>query len=596
MEIRIYYESLEQAKHFLQPIIDNYKSEKDETFEVKLVQMISNYEYYGGKVANIIFWKNPDILLSLVRDNEEYPLLLIEFSTAVFTEDHEIQRFDGIVAAAENNCIYTKISPLKESTFSHGGNIDFDHLKPYSQIYTRFGLYPFFFEWPTNENNKIMKTHENYLACPPFIEEFKLLIENLLNTVINNKIEDDWTEELFDKLENKNFFNEWFKKLEGCNVPCKEEYKKNSSRIYWITRENSNNNLELKFNRFGHAMDPERGLLPYNSFIDKNIGSKMIFDENNNSWYNDTPKEDAIRKYLREVGINSKTDLLKLFMMGSGLYKFDAFKEIVKNYKGDDIIDISNFINHNYFDLNKPLRVIFKFSNYFKIEHPGEVGNLILKWDDFKENGEKELFSKFKDITEIKERKTISEDEVTYITAYSVLKENGFNLVAISYPGAQGDKAILVEPDKGRKQKRKYVDIISYIDKIINLQENKGKFSPKKIQGDISEVTTYKNKEEYRKALDVFKKKYDLPHKIDNITVGVGFWANKRFKVKNVLNLDLDNLDYFVYINHNLTEWQIWSNTCNDLFEKKTGKIDLSKMYSVKKISNKKLINLDEFN
>jgi len=93
-EIRIYYESLEQANHFILPIIKKYNKKS----KVKLVRLKGSYKNYSKNVAPIIFWKNPDILITSIIKGEEFPLIQIEFSNAVFTEDHELQRFDGLVA------------------------------------------------------------------------------------------------------------------------------------------------------------------------------------------------------------------------------------------------------------------------------------------------------------------------------------------------------------------------------------------------------------------------------------------------------------------------------------------------------------------
>lgn len=110
-EIRIYYESIEQGANYIKPIIENSLRKNKLNVDVKLIRLKGSYSYYSQKVAPIIFWKDPDILITSVIDDVEYPLLLIEFSNAVFTEDHELQRFDGLVASAKNNCVYVKISP-----------------------------------------------------------------------------------------------------------------------------------------------------------------------------------------------------------------------------------------------------------------------------------------------------------------------------------------------------------------------------------------------------------------------------------------------------------------------------------------------------
>jgi len=595
MELRIYYESIEQAVHYVEPIIEEYKSERDKDFDVKLVELKGKYKYYGENLAQIIFWKDPDILLSLVKESTEIPLLFIEFSTAVLTEDHELQRFDGITTAIANDCIYAKISPLKESSKSHGGNIDFNHLKPYSQIKEEFEVSPFYFEWPTDEENEIVKTHPHYLACPPELENFKKLLFGILEIIDHEDFMENWPDELFEELSEVEYFKEWFEKLEDCETPNKETYERESSRIYW-KEEDGEEHLVLKFNRFGHAMDPERGWLSYTYLIDENVGSKMIFEEENDAWYKSTPKEDEINNYLMENGISDKHDLLYLTMLGSGLYKYEEFKEdVLGEHDGETEIDISNFLNEKYLELNKSLRTIIKFSNYFRIEDTSD-NYIKLIWPDFKEDGEKECFENQPDVSILKKRETISEDEVTYLSAYEVLKKNNFELAAVSYPGAQGDKAILIEPEKGRKQKRKYVDIISYIsDELINLQENKGKFSPSKVQGDINEVNKYKNKVTYKEALEIFKLKNDIPSTSDKITIGVGFWANKRFSIRNVKDLELKDLDYFVYLDHDLTEWEIWSNIEDDMFDKVKGELDLPKTYELVKTEKKNHKKLSDF-
>ena len=83
-----------------------------------------------------MFWKDSDILISIVHENIEYPLIAIEISNAVFTRDHELQRFDGIIAAVKNNTMYAKISPVnKESDAEHGGGKDFDYHIPYALVH-----------------------------------------------------------------------------------------------------------------------------------------------------------------------------------------------------------------------------------------------------------------------------------------------------------------------------------------------------------------------------------------------------------------------------------------------------------------------------
>ena len=85
---------------------------------------------------------------------------------------------------------------------------------------------------------------------------------------------------------------------------------------------------------------------------------------------------------------------------------------------------------------------------------------------------------------------------------HNVLKQNDYKIIAVSYPGAQADRVILIAPGTGRKQERRYIDIISYLpNKYTTLQENKGKFSRAQTQNDIDELRKYKNSDNHKNGI-----------------------------------------------------------------------------------------------
>src|SRR3989344_3436743 len=137
-QIRIYYGCFEQAKDYINPIVEPLAKKYNAT--IKLVKLKKGYVGYSKTVAPLIYWKDPDVLITIIKNNLEYPLVTIEFSSAVFTEDHELQRFDGLAVAAKNNCIYAKISPLNKISQSgkHGGNTKFNAIGPYAAILKKF--------------------------------------------------------------------------------------------------------------------------------------------------------------------------------------------------------------------------------------------------------------------------------------------------------------------------------------------------------------------------------------------------------------------------------------------------------------------------
>jgi hypothetical protein len=574
-EIRIYYESLEQGANYIKPLIDKYLVKKN--ISVKLVNLKGSYKYYSKKIAPLIFWKDPDILVSIISNGEEYPIFMLEFSNAVFTEDHELQRFDGLVAAAENNCIYVKISPLNKTSISdHGGNVNFDYIGPFSLILSKYKRMFYHFDWECNKEGVVI-VDDQYLSCPKKIPDFDYFIDKVIDKITGTFKEESWIRELEESLISKEYFKEWRDKLKNFSLPKIE--KLNTSRTQWI---NHSKELILKLNRFGHAMDPERGMLSYYGTLYPRIVSKMLFNSSNLAWYKDTPKEREITNYINSHGLKRAYDFLYCFMLGSGLYMNKDFKSIVSNLqdnKEDYLeIDLTHFLSKNYLFLNKAMRTIFKKSIYFVIVDNFGKEKIKLIWDSFLT---KETYKSFPKSTNINLRETLDEDSVTYICVHNVLKENKHRILNVSYPGAQGDRVILIEAGTGRAQKRRYIDIISYLPKkYTSLQENKGKFSRREIQKEITELTKYKSEASYKQGIKAFIKRFDK--EAPEITkIGVGFWANPNFTISDVKNLEMKDLDYFIYISTDKKYWTIWSTGEGRLFSTTKGKINLPTTYEL---------------
>ncbi|MBK8980809.1 MAG: hypothetical protein IPM38_00445 [Ignavibacteria bacterium] len=543
-EVRIYFECLEQAAHFIKPILEQTESFNKRLFEIKLIKLAGNFKFYSKLVAPVVYLKDPDILITIVENEIEYPLFQLEISTAVFTEDHELQRFDGIVASIENNCIYGKLSPTnKTSQSAHGGNTKFNYLTSYKAIYDTYGKLAFHFDWPCENGNVIV--NENYLSCPAEVKTLNSFLKQLANFVSTRKINfSKWLLDFEIELVKEEGFPEWIEKLKGFSMP---DFKtKNTSRTVW---KEENKELHLKINRFGHAMDPERGMLAYYGTICENTIAKMLFDKNNTAWYKDTSNEKAISNYLKKNGLKTASDFLHCFILGSGINKNKNFVELTKKFLGGKAksinIDLSKFLSKNFITLNKALRTVFKFSKQLHItDTEGEI-RIKFFWNKFCVAND---FSNFPAITLIQNRTFFDEDDITYISVHNVLRQNGYKLIAVSYPGAQGDRVVLAEAGTGRRQKRRYIDIISFLPKRhIALQENKGKFSSDSIQYEISELSKYKSDKAYKDSIEKFVTRFEK-FTPKTFKIGVGFWANSNFTIKHILKLEIDKLDYFIFM------------------------------------------------
>ena len=124
----------------------------------------------------------------------------------------------------------------------------------------------------------------------------------------------------------------------------------------------------------------------------------------------------------------------------------------------------------------------------------------------------------------------VDEDEVTYAIVHYVLIHNGFKIVSVSYPGAQGGNAILPYPERGKAQKRIYVDTIAIppveADFDVVLNESKGMFNEREVMSDVQKILLFKSSKAHKVALKetlLVAKVIDAKKQIRNIVVGVSF-------------------------------------------------------------------------
>ena len=232
----------------------------------------------------------------------------------------------------------------------------------------------------------------------------------------------------------------------------------------------------------------------------------------------------------------------------------------------------------------KPFRTFFELKK--KLEGMKKV---IFIWNKF--NGLKE-FDKLPELTKIGDLTSLDEDLVTYITIHNILIPNEFKVLAASYPGAQADRVVLVEPGTGRKQKRKYIDIISYLpDKNITaMQENKGEYSKSSIQKEITEISKYNTDKNYKEALKTFQRRFEESSVDSVLKIGVGFWSSPKFSLATIKELDLRNLDYYVYISRDMKKWSIWRTGDIDIFKKNEGEV---KLPNIKEIGGSQTAKLE---
>lgn len=581
MTYNVYYESLEQGVFYVKENIINI----DPTAQVNLVkkrqQQITLNGFssnYSNSMSKILLRKNPDIIISTIISEVEIPLVVIEFSTAVFTKDHEQQRADNFLIPINNPCVYIKVSPIEKDSGNHGGDTNYNYLEPFALCYKKFKEITFHINWNVEENQKKVLKHKNYKSLPTDSNNFSKIFQ-LVYSAISICPNKNWKEIFFSMVTKDKFFDQWVNSLKSLKK-FEDIRKINSSRTHFDSYNEKlkiRNLFTLKINRMGHAMDPERGMLVYyNTFLcdsETTVMSKFVFDPSIKSWYKDTPKENQIYSQLKDKDTLNKFDLITFLVKGLSLINGDDLIKLVTN-SNENPISIDSYIDVNYNRINNSFRTIIDHSSILEITD-GNGTEIYLKWNS--KNRDFEINS-LGNNTKLLNRKNLSEDDVTYITIHNVFKENDITNISVSYPGAQSDTPILPEPNKGRKQKRIYIDNVGIKNDSLIFQENKGHFRKSEIRKDLDKISQFKNDPNYKIAVKKFTN--DLSLSFNELIIGVGFGESSSM-ISGLSDIGIDRVDYFLVISEDLMNWKIFSNTSEDIFKIKKGAIKLPVTFEV---------------
>ena len=168
---------MSRPAHFVKPILENVviNGSAPRITLVRLSKKIS----VSNEIVEILKWKKPDMLVSAINAEHatEKVLFMIELSTAVYTKDHELQRFDNYIPLFYLDLIHVKISPSKKrSPGPIGGDIGFDVDLPPALVYKKMQKIVYRYEWEML-NEQMVKVNDSYISCPPKILEFEKLLK-----------------------------------------------------------------------------------------------------------------------------------------------------------------------------------------------------------------------------------------------------------------------------------------------------------------------------------------------------------------------------------------------------------------------------------
>ena len=602
-QIRIYYECLEQAENYIKPIIEKVVDKK--TVEIVLVKRpASEKKLNAGSIYAIFSITTPDILITGIVNDTEIPLISIEFSEAVTTEDHELQRTNGAIAAFLSGAYYVKISGEKQSEKVFGGA----KYNPFStpKIFIDEVGYEGYIiaDWKTEKgNNYTLQRNSNYPSCPPNIAILTATLQSAVSTFVRS--EKDWFSRSLCKLKKEQSYQTYLKQVNAATgakellETWKNRRSSNLNKLRYFVKPNF---VAAKINRFSHAMDPDRGILTFISFLfseTRQVFGIYALKRTSETLQIDIDSIDIMRNQLKVALDKDKKD-------GGGVTEW--FEQLLINTAKkaktlNDTIDITNDLLQNRTELmrNVVVMTLAYFLDGIYLNHNG----ICLKWNKRKlvnstSNNFLPAFSAHfgfscytKPTPIIEVVNGVDEDEVTYSIIHKILIPNGFQVVSVSYPGSQGGGAVLPEPEKGKSQKREYPDVIalppkhSKIDVVLN--ESKGMFTKSSVEKDLEKILRYKTDETRKTALKetlFVAQVIDKNKQLKNIVIGVAFG------VKNNTTTDWqpDNVDFIFRIT-NRNEWAIgiFKQEMSDLIKKIEGKTNFPTVYKLGKEKDNQL-------
>lgn len=403
--------------------------------------------------------KDIDITVSAISGNAEIPIVLIEYSTAVPTDDHIMQRSDVMYWSAVFKIPSIKISPLnKGMSDDHGGG---DKITDEFEKRVALGNNAVYYtvKWLCDEENGILLTDENRLSCMPYSEMLRSYFLKITDFFLKYDSHAEYFEELL-----KDYKRENATLLKALPTDEVKKIFPPSKRFTW-----TDEGLRIKINRFGHALDPDRGVIYFCNMMNGTVATFAEFQVERASVYGRggyhalfdmTTTRDKMIEYVSRLGKTFSADDAKyVFFEGLGIGRYFKNTDVVEGVVKLDDEELREYLkNASGF----ALKSVFILSENIVLTDRKRKTILTLKYNRSVIDEYLSALNAFTyDVTKIKqlESNDINEDIVTY-ASMQLLRNAGMKILAVSYPGAQGDRCMLI--GKGRNVKREYIDLIAY--------------------------------------------------------------------------------------------------------------------------------------
>jgi len=540
-EIRIYAEVLEQGLDFKEYICNINNHVVKNIYTKKGREEISSAD---SLITRIRKCKDVDVLISIISNHNEYPLLMVEYSSAVPTDDHKMQRSDVYYWSAVYRTPMMKICPVNKGMGQRfGGGDKFTDEYEIAIANSKNAIF-FPIQWSTLQGTNTLKTKGNALSCIYYSIEIHSIIKMLLNCFEHAESFDDFHETTLNSYREK-----YSDVIEQYNSKDLKSVIVNSTRFKWL-----DNKLVCKINRFGHAMDPDRGVLYFANMLvgaanciteiqvnrpnDFNVrgGYRSLFDA--------TAHKDQLLDYIRNLIINngnifSPNDAIYIVEHALNIEKWHLFKKVNETcYVIEDDILFHFLVNNP----SMTSKCIFFLSCTLILTDKNRNEICKVSWSNSVINNYLSLLYTANYVpTQIKglEMCDVKEDLITFASV-ELYKKIHCNLAAVSYPGAQGDRCVLL--GGGRTVKRTYIDIIAVKkhENLITVFLEECKSEIKDSISDVAKLNNFiSNEEQLNGLVHLLKKTNDVGH-YDDLKISVGAKLTK-----SLPNFDIDYVFMF---------------------------------------------------
>jgi len=460
-EVRIYAEVLEQSLDFR-----NYIRKSGFEGAVRTVYAKKTREAFSpgdSLVDRIRKVKDVDVLITAISAGAEHPILMIEYSTAVPTDDHKMQRSDVYFWSAVFQVPVMKISPsAKGMDQQFGGGSRLTDEQEQRLAFDR-GALLYLIPWNNAEGSSVLPVKENMLSCIPYSSGIQSVFDSVLSAYMQTQ-----DPALFLQRLKREYLAAYAETLSTVSAETIRRSIVNSTRFHWF-----GDRLSVKINRFGHAMDPDRGVLYFanmlvgaeNTIVEIQVnrpddlncrgGYHALFDalpgktellryvtELIRDKGNRFSDEDAIHVFLYSLSIEDKLRFVR-----TGSHAYAVCDEVLSAFLRSN----AGIAAKSIFFLSTELRLTDKDRNIICTVrwNPAPIRDYL---SDVRTNHRAPL-----PISPLTMREA-KEDIVTFASV-KLYQKLHYELVAVSYPGAQGDRCILT--GDGRRVRRTYVDIIA---------------------------------------------------------------------------------------------------------------------------------------